>query len=310
MSASPRVSVVMPFLDAGPFIREAVDSVLAQGYGSWELILVDDGSTDGSAAAAREYARRSPDRVRCLAHPGGGSRGAGASRNLGIRSARGELLALLDADDVWLPDKLEAQVRLLDAHPEAGMLYGTTLLWHGWTGDPGDAARDRPLPLGVPVDTVVQPPGLLVRLLRGRAASPATCSVLLRMEAVERAGLFEESFPGVYEDQVFYAKMFLTAPVYVADGSWDRYRIHPGSSWSTAQRQGRARAARRAWLEWVAAYLAKRGLDRGKPWRAVRTELWLDDHPRLRAALTGSRRGLRRVRQRLGAGARRLVGAA
>jgi glycosyltransferase involved in cell wall biosynthesis len=300
----------MPCFNAARFLGEAVDSVLAQSYDSWELLLVDDGSTDGSAEIAREYAASNPERIRCLEHPGRANRGEGASRNLGIRAARGEILAMLDADDVWLPDKLEEQVPLLDAHPEAGMTYGTTLVWHGWTGDPADAGRDHPLPLGVPMDATLHPPALLVRRIRGRAASPATCSVLMRREAVERAGLFEESFGSVYADQAFYVKMFLSTPVYVAAGLWDRYRIHPDSAWSTAQREGRERAARRAWLEWVAGYLAERGMDHGKPWRAVRTELWLDDHPRLHAALTGSRRGLRRVRQRLGARVRRLVGAA
>lgn len=308
--SAPRVSVVMPFFESARFIAEAIESVLAQRYDAWELLLVDDGSTDGSAEIARAYAARHPDRIRCLEHPGRANRGPGAARNLGFRAARGELLAMLDADDVYLPNKLEEQVALLDAHPEAGMLYGTTLLWHGWTGDPEDAARDRPLPLGVPVDTVVHPPELLVRRIRGRAASPATCSVLLRREAVERAGLFEESFGKVYEDQVFYAKLFLSTPVYVADGTWDRYRIHPASSWSTAQREGRDRAARRAWLEWVAAWLADRGTDDGRVRRQLRIALWLDDHPRVDRALTGSRRGLRRIRQRLGARARRLVGAA
>lgn len=305
--ADVRVSVVMPFLDAERFIVEAIRSVLAQSYPSWELLLVDDGSTDGSAAIAREHARRHPDRIRCLEHEGRRNRGAGASRNLGIRAARGDLLALLDADDVWLPNKLEEQVALLDAHPEAGMLYGSTLLWHGWTGRPEDAARDRRLPLGVALDTTHPPPALLVRLVRGRAASPGTCSVLLRREAAERAGLFEESFADVYEDQVFYAKVFLSTPVHVADGVWDRYRIHPRSSWSSAQREGRARAARRAWLEWLAAHLSGRGLAHGRLWRELKVELWLDDHPRVARALTRARRGLRRVRQRIGAHARGLV---
>lgn len=307
--SAPRVSIVMPYFESARFIAEAVESVLAQRYDAWELLLVDDGSTDGSAEIARDYAARHPERIRCLEHPGRSNRGPGAARNLGFRAARGALLAMLDADDVYLPDKLEEQVALLDAHPEAGMLYGTTLLWHGWTGDPADAARDRPLPLGVPVGTVVHPPELLVRRIRGRIASPATCSVLMRRDAVERAGLFEESFGRVYEDQVFYAKLFLATPVYVAEGTWDRYRIHPASSWSTAQREGWDRAARRAWLEWVAGYLEERGMKGGRVWNQLRTELWLDDHPRLHAALTGSRRGLRRVRQRLGARARRLVGA-
>jgi glycosyltransferase involved in cell wall biosynthesis len=300
----------MPFLDAAPFLAEAVESVLAQSYTAWELLLVDDGSSDGSTAIAREYAAGHPDRIRYLHHPGHESRGASAARNLGIREARGEYLALLDGDDVWLPHKLEEQVPMLDARPAVGMLYGITEVWHGWTGREEDRARDHLLPLGVPLDTTLAPPELLVLRIRGRAASPGTCSVLMRREVVERVGGFEERFRRLYTDQAFYAKMFIETRVHVAGRVWDRYRIHRGSSCSTAEREGRMRAARRAWLDWVAGYLAERGMAHGRLWRQLRIELWLDDHPRIHAALTGSRRGLRRVRQRLGARARRIAGVA
>ena len=308
-SPAVRVSVVMPFMDAERFIRESVESVLAQSYPHWELLLVDDGSGDGSTAIAREYAALHPERIRYLEHPGHENRGASAARNLGIREARGEYLALLDADDVWLPNKLEEQVPLLDARPEVGMLYGITQIWHGWTGREEDRARDYLLPLGVPLDAVIHPPELLIRRIRERAASPGTCSVLMRREVVLRAGAFEEGFRRLYTDQAFYAKMFLAAPVYVAGRVWDRYRIHPDSSCSVAEREGRMRAARRAWLEWVAVYLAERGLAHGRLWRSLRMELWLDDHPRFHDGVTRTRRGLRRVRQRLGARLRGLVAA-
>src|SRR6266545_8317921 len=97
---SPLVSTVMIFLDAEPFLEEAIDSVFVQTYRHWELLLVDDGSTDGSSDIAKRYAREHPGRVRYLEHPGHENRGTSASRNLGVRHSRGELVALLDADDV------------------------------------------------------------------------------------------------------------------------------------------------------------------------------------------------------------------
>src|SRR5205807_873118 len=81
------------FLNAERFLREAVESVFAQTYPHWELLLVDDGSTDRSGEIARRFAADRPDRVRYLEHPGHENRGMSASRNLGIRSARGELVA-------------------------------------------------------------------------------------------------------------------------------------------------------------------------------------------------------------------------
>ena len=86
-AATPLVSVVMPFLDGIRFLPEAIDSVVTQTYPEWELLLVDDGSTDGSSALARDYARGRPDRIRYLEHAGHANRGKSTSRNLGI--ARG-----------------------------------------------------------------------------------------------------------------------------------------------------------------------------------------------------------------------------
>src|ERR1700691_6786421 len=109
MSARPFVSIITPFYNTERFLQEAIESVLAQTYSNWELLLVDDGSTDGSTAIAHRYADRAPAKIRYLAHPGRENRGLSASRNLGIAGAGGEFLALLDADDVWLPQKLEQQ---------------------------------------------------------------------------------------------------------------------------------------------------------------------------------------------------------
>src|SRR5262245_21147944 len=105
MSRTLLVSVIISFLNAERFIQEAIESVFAQGYEHWELLLVDDGSTDESTAIARRYTAQHPERVRYLEHAGHQNRGLSASRNLGIRHAQGEYIAFLDADDVWLPHR-------------------------------------------------------------------------------------------------------------------------------------------------------------------------------------------------------------
>ena len=108
-AATPLVSVVMPFLDGIHFLPEAIDSVVTQTYPEWELLLVDDGSTDGSSALARDYARGRPDRIRYLEHAGHANRGKSTSRNLGIAQARGELLAFLDK----MPGKIDEYEKML-----------------------------------------------------------------------------------------------------------------------------------------------------------------------------------------------------
>src|SRR5689334_20378787 len=135
---NPVVSVIMIFLNGERFLLEAVRSVLQQTYQSWEILLVDDGSTDASTEIARRFALDSPERIRYLEHAQHANRGMSASRNLGMRYARGAYLAFLDADDIWLPAKLEKQVAILEAHPEAAMAYGPLYFWSEWPGNLGN----------------------------------------------------------------------------------------------------------------------------------------------------------------------------
>jgi glycosyltransferase involved in cell wall biosynthesis len=105
--SEPLVSVVIPVHNGQRFLAEAIDSVLAQGYPHREVVVVDDGSTDGSAAIARTRP------VRYQRQP---NQGVAAARNAGLAAAQGDLIAFLDQDDVWLPHKLEAQVSFLLQH--------------------------------------------------------------------------------------------------------------------------------------------------------------------------------------------------
>lgn len=113
----PRVSVVMPVFNVERFVGEAIASVLAQSFAEYELILVDDGSTDGSAAILEEV---TDARVRIVRQA---NRGLAGARNTGIAHARGEFVALLDSDDRWHPDKLALHVIHLDNQPEIGVSY-------------------------------------------------------------------------------------------------------------------------------------------------------------------------------------------
>jgi glycosyltransferase involved in cell wall biosynthesis len=266
---TPEVSVVVPFLNARPFMEESIASVRAQTYPHWELLLVDDGSRDGGAEIARAHATRDPERVRYFEHPGHARRGASAARNVGIRHARGRYLAFLDADDVWLPGKLTSQLAIIEAHPEAAMIYNRTQYWYSWTGTAEDGPRDFIERLGVPSNTLIAPPRLLTLILRRQAPVPCTCSVLIRRSAVERVGGFEESFIDLFTDQAFYAKIFLNLPVFAADGCWDRYRQHPDQSCADAERTGRIRVARREFLEWLERYLIEHGARGTDVWQAL-----------------------------------------
>jgi len=140
---APRVSVVMSMYNAERYVAEAVESVLRQSYADWELLIVDDGSSDESTAIAQEYATAHPHCIRYLTHSGRANRGVSASRNLGAVHARGDFIAVLDADDACEPLRLEEQVRFLDSHPETA-LVGTYFLEIGTDGA-GREGIDLPL---------------------------------------------------------------------------------------------------------------------------------------------------------------------
>jgi glycosyltransferase involved in cell wall biosynthesis len=284
MKNKPLVTVIMIFLNAEKFIEEAIESVVGQSYTEWELLLVDDGSTDTSTDTALRYAEQYPQHVRYLQHAGHENLGKSTSRNLGISEARGEYIAFLDADDVWMAEKLEQQVEILDAQPDAAMLYGRTQKWFGWTGDPEDIQKDSLTQLAVEPETLAQPPLLLTRFLENEHVYPCTCSMLVRRETFEKIGMFEESFRDAYEDMVFHSKVFLKAPVYVSGKCWDRYRRHPDNSWKRAVTAGlydplNPNPLRRMYLIWVESYLLQEGVNDQKVWRTLRKELWPYRHP-------------------------------
>src|SRR5262249_14448822 len=158
-------------------------------------------------AVARRYAEQYHGKVRYLEHKGHQNRGKSASRNLAIRNATGEYIAFLDADDVWLPRKLEQQVAILNAQPEAAMVYGLSQWWYSWTGKNEDSQRNFMHHLGVPPDTLLRPPTLFTRFfLHQDAALPNPSNIMVRRAAIARIGGFEEAFTGtydVYEDQTF-----------------------------------------------------------------------------------------------------------
>jgi SAM-dependent methyltransferase len=280
MTAARSVSVVVIFLDAEKFLAEALESVFAQDFADWELLLVDDGSRDRSTAIAQEYARRDPARVRYLEHAGHANRGTSASRNLGLRHAGGEYVAFLDADDVWVPGKLSEQLEIMRAHPSAAMVFGRTRYWYGWNGRPEDAARDYVRSCGEREDVLVRPPFFLsMTLLGGKWPSPSMSSVLLRRSSLERIGGFDESIRTMGEDTAFMVKVFLAHPVYYAGRCWDWYRQHPDSCSATATREGKIPQVNLDFLRWTQGYFARNGVTDPYLLGPVAQYIRLAEHP-------------------------------
>ena len=113
---APIVSVIIPAYNAERFIPQAIQSVLEQTYQSYEIIVVDDGSTDKTKDILKEF----EDKVCCIYQE---NQGPSAARNAGIKISQGRYICFLDADDIWTPDKLEVQVEFLECHPDISLVF-------------------------------------------------------------------------------------------------------------------------------------------------------------------------------------------
>jgi glycosyltransferase involved in cell wall biosynthesis len=251
------ISIVVPFLNAARFLEDTIASVRHQTHDHWELVLVDDGSTDRSTDVARQSAACLPDRIRVLTHEGGRHAGVGASRNLGMRHARGAYVCFLDADDLLVPHALETSLALLTANPEAGAVCGAFQCWYSWDLTPG-RPRDFTVLLGVPSERLYQPPELLLYNLRTGGRKPGIGAVLLKRAcfALEPC---DERFVGIGEDQVFWARLALSLPIFVTDVCLLQYRQHADSLCALALKNGKDLAGWHQFLRWLAQSLTVEG---------------------------------------------------
>ena len=292
-ATQPRVSAICIFYNEEDFLQEAIESVLAQTYGDHELLLVDDGSDPAISRIALDYVRRFPGRVFYLEHVGHANLGMSAARNLGLAQARGEFIAFIDADDVWPANKLAEQVALLDALPDVGAVCGAVLRWRSWAG-----GKDKLVLTGHKRNRSSSAPETSLALYPLGVAQSPTTSAMIRRSAVEEVGGFDDRFRGMFEDQVLFAKLYLTTPFYFSTSLWLKYRLHERSCVATAKREGRYSEYREFYFRWLESYIAEHvfpGKDRVL--RAIKRVRWRHEHKFLGPLLTLPRRLLRRLAQ-------------
>lgn len=286
--SEPLVSIIMIFFQAERFIAEAIDSVLAQTYSNWELLLVDDGSTDDGTRLALDFVARYPGQLRYFDHPGHANLGTAASRNLGLAKSRGRYLAFLDADDSYLPARIARHVRVMEEHPDVGVVIGSELYWFSWgdvSRDGAQAQADYVLGPGVTPDLIMDPPELLALVVApDRAATPAICSITFRDLAIDEMDGVPEYFTGQYEDQCLIAKLLLKHRAIVVNECLARYRQHEASLTATARRRGeygprQASVAEETYLRWLTSYVSRQGVTSPLLDRALRRRLRPYDHP-------------------------------
>jgi glycosyltransferase involved in cell wall biosynthesis len=204
---SPLVSVIIPAFNAEQFVGAAVESVLHQTHSRVECIVIDDGSIDGTVTEVRRHGSA----VRCVSQP---NRGVSAARNKGVAEARGDLLAFLDADDVWLPTRLERQLPLVRNHDASVVLCAATRV--------DQALR----PIGL-LRTVPIPTRKTLLLYEG-ALSSVGSSALVTRKCFTLAGGFDERL-STSADWEFLLRAVTQGPVGYVDEPLVLYRKVPGS---------------------------------------------------------------------------------
>jgi glycosyltransferase involved in cell wall biosynthesis len=232
------VSVVIPAFNGAAFIGDTIEAVFAQTHSAWELIVVDDGSTDDTESIVQSFMQRSPEKIRLLSHPAKQNRGIFPTRLLGMQHARGDVLAPVDQDDLWDPDYLGNQLRMWNTTPGIGICFGPALWWH-----PEDSSLDY---VGdAPVPGLYAPGTLLAEFLHsGWDRSPTTVGVaLIRPDAIQGLERYAKRLArAVHEDQFLW--FFITArwPALVHDRALMRYRVHPNQRTSAMSFRARKRS--------------------------------------------------------------------
>jgi glycosyltransferase involved in cell wall biosynthesis len=219
---SPLVSVVIPTFNSSQLLHEAIDSVLAQTMDDYEIIVVDDGSTDDTRDMIEAY----EDRIRYLRQQ---RCGASMARSIGVSKSVGKYIAALDADDIWLPAKLRCQVEAMETDPQAGLCYTDGYRWE--TGR-----------------AVTSSPRLSQIYGRGRSgwqfsfmfkiAAASTSSMFFRRSAYDAVGGYDVSLR--YCDAEFLIRLAAYYPFIYIPEALMAYRVHSGNSSSAVHKYNAA----------------------------------------------------------------------
>jgi len=224
---SPRVSVIVPLYNTRRYVAQALDSALAQKYRDFEVVVVDDGSTDGGEEIAQRYAQRFPHRVRVVRQS---NAGLPAARNTALHAGRGEYFALLDADDVWHPQHLALAMAAFDADPDLGLVHANIR-----RVDANGRA------LGVPAR--LWAPGTdAYRALALREEHVACPTAVFSREAVRKVGGFDLQFTHLgCEDRDLWLRIAERFRLRYLDRVVADYRVHSTSMSRNRERMARAR---------------------------------------------------------------------
>lgn len=267
---SPKASIIIPFFNREEFLAAAIESVIAQTEEDWELLLVDDGSTDQSGQIAKNFANKEQERIKLVNHPDRTNKGASAARNLGLEHAKGQYVTFLDSDDVLYPDSLEKELNVFARYPKLDAVCGTALVWYTWRGETDNWNKDFKIDLVLETGRAYEPPSLFLHNLNAGGRKPHFNATLISRAFLERVGAFEEEFKSVAEDQVLWAKVSLNGRIFVLDDVLAKYRQHPDSTCANLLRTGKDIDHWEKVFSWLEDYLNMNEISDAEIWGSLK----------------------------------------
>lgn len=217
----PKVSIVIPIYNAEKFISGTIESVIAQTYPDWEIIAVNDGSTDKTPEILSKYKKGLSKKLQVITQE---NSGVSIARNKGISVARGKYVAFLDHDDLWMPEKLETQVKLLNSNKELGLVYTDSYV----IDERGDVQKD------TLIKSIISKNILRIKVFRGNIFNELFCidfipllAAMVRKEVFDKVGMFDTKYK-ISEDYDLFLKIAEIYPIDFVEQPLAKYRVHSG----------------------------------------------------------------------------------
>lgn len=272
----PRISFILAPPGGEDFSQETIDSILNQTSPEWELLLPDDGSSPGASRTASAYAKSDPDRIRRIPLAPGPAHRPAQARNRAARSSRGDWLIFLDRDDLLLPDAVESCLTEIDAHPLAGLIFGSadrSCLPDEAPHHPAGADRLPPPIRRMRPNRLAFPPEPVRFFQADPSAAPCLGAVAIRSRLFESVGGFEEAFGAGFSELALYTRACLQAAAYVSGAP----RLQPLRKPAVRRDRDDLESERSAFLDWQNRCLADLGVKAGEiPAQADRSAAALD----------------------------------
>ncbi len=222
------LSIIIPIYNASIYLDSCIQSVYKQTFSNWELILIDDGSIDNSLILAKNWAEKD-HRIKVLQHLNRANKGVSASRNLGIKHAKGEWLAFLDADDVWLPGKLQKQYEIIEQYESQGLVFvycpAMVIDEQGNSISEKDLVKSHNPMFGIYGAGVLGFQQHAFTWVINKGFEAPTSSVVCRKDVIQALGGFEEDMH-YSEDGLMWYRIIEKGNMYYTDEPFVQYRVH------------------------------------------------------------------------------------